>query len=94
MTDDEINRLVAEKVMGFTKIGEADSSYIPDYCNDLAVLGNLLVWLCNNGKQRPYLYANYAMRWVAGVEGYDECHSGKPGRALALAALRAHEVTP
>lgn len=41
VTDTEINRLVAETVMGFTKISEADPSYISDYCNDPAAWGAL-----------------------------------------------------
>lgn len=101
MTDDQINEAIEKHVLGYLIAGpyvaDRQGKFVrylddprPNYCDE-SMIGWLLMRLAEQG-ERPYLYALFNLRWVAGVEGHDEHRSGRPGRALALAALTAHGV--
>lgn len=108
MDDATINRLVAERVLGWRQ--KAGSKYqwvmpddrpsgLPDFCNSPAAWGELLVWLARCG-WTPRLvcetsagncWSAYLYDKTARVAG-SSSESRTPGRALALAALRAYGV--
>lgn len=112
MTDNEIEQVVAEKVMGWTNVHEeGDRSWgvpphlrdlaprcragsiwpIPNVCTDPAAWGALLVHLHTVGLC-PSLAGHTHTGWHALVgDGY-RWNEASPGRALALAALRAYGV--
>lgn len=119
MTNEQINRLVAEKVCGYTSDVEdgfwpniyevwrdADGYKVcehspPDYCANAAAWGALLQFLKDEGK-RPQLRGN-ATHWLAILtvlcpppddDWFEDftAEDAAPGRALAIAALRAHGV--
>ncbi len=130
MTDNEINRLVAERVMGWSiyhydKDIAANCYYIlvdtelnpvaafdgwhtgerkteaeawadaPAYCTDPAAWAGLLVWLKEQGNKPQLIYDGHD--WWASLFARDGwarkgIDADSPGRALALAALRAYGV--
>ena len=68
---------------------------VPDYCNDPAAWGALFVWLAERGHcprfvcetESGNLYTAYLYDETANVSGFGQ--HAQPGRALALAFLRA-----
>lgn len=108
MDDATINRLVAERVMGHAVYGGftwtlPDKALVcqgvPDYCATPAAWGALLVWMANDRSPR-----GTSLNWwpdeglweacIGALDGEDSIAvmSAQPGRALALAALKAYGV--
>lgn len=71
--------------------------YPPDYCTDPAAWGALFVRMADRRCSPRITHDPDQMNggpgeYVATVEQYDRASRTSPGRALALAALRAHGV--
>lgn len=108
MTDATINRLVAERVMGWVYepgdptfgrdwiTHDGDRSRLRDWCTDPAAWAGLLTHLAPYWPRLVCHAANgthwavYLYDATSRVVGYADADS--PGRALALAALRAYGV--
>lgn len=97
MTDNEINRLVAERVMGWTFPHLRPNS---QFCTDPAAWAGLLVWLAADRKPRGVSLDTWPDEglWEVTIGALDgerrvSVYDANPGRALALAALRAYGVT-
>ena len=107
VTDNEINRLVAERVMGWVYepgdptfgrdwiTHDGDRSRLRDWCTDPAAWAGLLVWLKEQGNKPQLIYDGHD--WWASLFARDgwarkRIDADSPGRALALAALRAYGV--
>jgi hypothetical protein len=102
-TDNELNRLIAERVMGWTyegvgRFGGLDAWLTPDggvtgirdYCTDPAAWGALFVWLAECGCT-PMIEHDGLGSYTATVKG-DGRVVNLPGRALVLATLAAYGV--
>jgi len=107
MTDNEINKAVAERVMGWRQClckldcefwYEGDTEHtLPAYCTDPAAWGGLYDWLRTHGWE-----VSLIARGVGTTEARARHHHARgyfgmaedaeTGRALALAALKAHGV--
>lgn len=107
MTDNEINARVAA-LRGHTIAQDADGWYIvsdsthrwplADYCNDPVAWAALLVWLTTQAMTQVSLVWTWkpGKQWQASIWWKHKMVTAEdplPGRALALAALRAHGVT-
>jgi hypothetical protein len=105
-TDNELNRLIAERVMGKAPdknesqwrgvlAGVALSEYsYPDYCTDPAAWGALLEWL---HERDYYPELGSGPQWRASLHRVlptsgKTAYAATPGRALVLATLAAYGV--
>jgi hypothetical protein len=107
-TDNELNHLIAERVMGWKElpldddlgdVWEMPNSHInmlPWYCTDPAAWGALFVWLAGQPRHQQIRLGHGVKDWYAvicGTRRADVSASDPlPGRALALATLAAHGV--
>lgn len=99
MTDAEINALVAKLIERQLGVGEQSLAprNVMDYCNDPAAWGALFVWLADNNHtpELNHTRVSFMPHYQATVYGRmidGDTRDVKPGRALAIAALRAHGV--
>lgn len=102
-TDAELNRLIAERVMGWREMPDGDFGGLyqtpdlrlrglPAYCTDPAAWGALFVWLAERSDNHDLRLAFHQKWYAANVMGLVKSDP-LPGRALVLATLAAYGVT-
>jgi len=95
MKDEEINRLVAEKVMGLHVHPVTDNHY-PDYCNSWEAMGEVIEKFPTHVKLNKVAehcwYVDICIR-KEGSWYYYEAKDKSAPKAVALAALKAKGIS-